>query len=500
MSNYVKQQAPAKRQSLLPNSERTGKALFGSYAVRYSKASQSTGGSKGSLTAESSDLGVEQDPGAGATSSTGSAAANGVSLPNSAAPGASKLTLATSALSTASTQTDQENVVPGTPPTPPPPCTVPTKLVDAVDMPTGCAALRSLLPGPPPAPPPVVVKYSSSVSGTSAIRELVQATGNGIMDALSTGLGTATKGRGPVKPVTTWRTRSYNRNMESEVTLKLKLKSYPIVAVQVVFTDRATLPNVIRIMHSGSHNGPFRQLGSDMPLAADGEPRLKQIYLLGATHVPVQQYLRITLVGHLSFPAAGVHDVRTLEVLVPSPALPLSVVVPGAGSADTLGTLSPPAPSMRVLQGAPLVYRVTSPLPSPLQPILNERYTSPAVAKELPARPRYEQQTSSAIESNRSDAREKGWKLQTRLVETASTRAHAAAQLEAQQQLQQMQQQLYQPIMKGQSYPAPSGGPARARAHPDAFSRSLMGLGGSAAARQPSTSSKEATIGSGNIG
>ncbi|GIL43296.1 hypothetical protein Vafri_1081 [Volvox africanus] len=501
MSNYVKQQAPVKRQSLLPNSERAGKALFGSYAVRYSKANQSTGGSKGSLTAESSDLGAEQDPGAGATSSTGSAAANGISLPNSAAPGASKLSLATSALSTASTQTDQENVVPGTPPTPPPPGTVPTKLADAVDMPTGCAAPRSLLPGPPPAPPPVVVKYSSSVSGTTAIRELVQATGNGIMDALSTGLGTATKGRGPVKPVTTWRTRSYNRNMESEVTLKLKLKSYPIVAVQVVFTDRATLPNVIRIMHSGSHNGPFRQLGSDMPLAADGEPRLKQIYLLGAPHVPVQQYLRITLVGHLSLPAAGVHDVRTLEVLVPSPALPLSVVVPGAGSADTLGALSPPAPSMRVLQGAPLVYRVTSPLPSPLQPILNERYTSPAVAKELPARPRYEQQTSSAIDSNRSDTREKGWKVQTRLVETASSRAHAAAQLEAQQQLQQMQQQLYQPIMKGQSYPAPSGGPARARVHPDAFSRSLMGLGGSAAARQPSTiNTKEATIGSGNNG
>ncbi|GIL72691.1 hypothetical protein Vretifemale_2934, partial [Volvox reticuliferus] len=205
----------------------------------------------------------------------------------------------------------------------------------------------------------------------------------------------------------------------------------------------------------------------------------------------------ITLVGHLSLPAAGVHDVRTLEVLVPSPALPLSVV-PGAGSTDMLGTLSPPAPSMRVLQGAQLVYRVTSPLPSPLQPILNERYTSPAVAKELPARPRYEQQTSCAIEPNRLDAREKGWKLQTRLVETASSRAHASAQLEAQQQLQQMQQQLYQPIMRGQSYPAPSGGPARARVHPDAFSRSLMGLGGSAAARQPSTSSNEANIGAGN--
>lgn len=81
----------------------------------------------------------------------------------------------------------------------------------------------------------------------------------------------------------------------------------PPCVLQVTFTERATLPNLIRFMHSSGYSGLFRQLGDDVSLSADGEPRLKQTYLLGAAHTPVQQYLRMTLVGHLSLPAAGAY-------------------------------------------------------------------------------------------------------------------------------------------------------------------------------------------------
>ncbi|GFR41286.1 hypothetical protein Agub_g1801 [Astrephomene gubernaculifera] len=456
MTSYAKQQAPNKRAPIAPLSERSSRTSIGSYADKYSRTSQAFGSSRGIKVGkdEVSELGSGSDGVPGASTST-------CSGPQPSKPSTSVDPLA-----------DQENVAP---------CTS-----QAAGRSSACSKLdvlgartvkKAAQAAPPASPPrPVVMRCAASaVTGPSAVRELVHATGNGIYDAV--GLGT--KKVAQAKPVATWRTRSYNRNMESEVTLKLKLKSYNTLIVQVAFTDRDTLPYAVRFSHGGGPSGPFKQLGVEVPLAGDGEPKLKQTYLIGTSSAPVQQYLRITLVGHLTFPSPGLHDVRFVEVMVPGPGF----VVPAADSVTAAVAAAQPAAAapVRVIPHAPPLAQRTSPLPSPLQPILNERYTSPAVAKALPARPaRYEQQTSSlTTDTSRTDPRDKAGRTQTRLGDTASSRAHAASQLAAQQRRQQQlaQQQLYQPLVRGQSFPAPTAGPARNRALPDTFSRSLMGIG-----------------------
>lgn len=98
--------------------------------------------------------------------------------------------------------------------------------------------------------------------------------------------------------------RSHQRNMESSVLLKLKLKAYPQALLLVVFADKASVPRAVRLAHAPAPNGPFVPFGQEHMLGTGVECSLKSTLCL--QHGKVLQYLQITFVGHMQA-ATGEH-------------------------------------------------------------------------------------------------------------------------------------------------------------------------------------------------
>jgi hypothetical protein len=78
----------------------------------------------------------------------------------------------------------------------------------------------------------------------------------------------------------------------------------PALPMQLAFTDDDSMPGTVRFEHGQTTSGPFKLLG-DVPMLVSTPAKTKIAFNIGGSGTAVQQYLRVTLIGHTSDEPSG---------------------------------------------------------------------------------------------------------------------------------------------------------------------------------------------------